>query len=912
MQGFTLRALAAAFLALALLAAARAGMIPGARQVTAVEGVVEYRLDNGLRILLAADNSKPVVTVNIVYLVGSRHESSGEAGMAHLLEHLVFKGTPSTPDPKTEFAQRGMQWNGTTSYDRTNYYATFNAEGDNLDWYLGWLADAMVTAHVAQRDLDSEMTVVRNEFERAGVRADIALYQAVLASAYQWHPYGRAVIGTLSDIENVSITRLQRFYREFYQPDNAVLVVAGKFDPAAVLARIAATFGKLPQPARQLPPFYTQEPVQQGERHVTLRRSGASPLVAAAYHAVPAGSRDFAALTVLRQILTAVPGGRLHQALVQTGLASAVSDWSQHTRDPGLLYFSALLSDGTDFDAAQQAMLEALEKMAPVTEDEVLRARTLLVNAISRGLLDAPGVAMSLTEPIAAGDWRLRFAMRDWIAEVTPADVDRLARAILVQGNRTTGRFIPAAQAPRAPAWPRPDLDALLKDYRGRAPAAAIEAFPMMNTEIDARTQVSSLPVGMKIAILPRATKGGRVSATLRLRWGTPDSLRGKRTDALLLPGMMLKGTARRSRSELNNLLAELDSAISVNGIAPAAGGLAGLAVDFNAPVENLGRVLELVAEVLRMPAFPDDEFEQARRAATAQILAAQNDPASHATLTLARHTVRYDKDDPRSAWHPDETRQAAREASAARVQAFYEAHAGASHAELAMVGPVEPARVTEQLRALFDDWRSPQAYARIPRPHQETPAMRFVLDMPDKTNAAYAAVLPVALDEISPDMPALYTAVQLLGGRAGARLWNRLREKEGLSYSVNAALAVSTRDGSGRITISGSFAPQNRDRFEAALRDELDKVLADGFSALEVDFAKEAILRVRRQNLVQERTVAAMLADNLFWGRTMAAREQRDQDFAAVTPEQVNAALKKYLDPAKMSSAVAGDFGQK
>lgn len=904
-----MRTLALCVLCLGVLASAHAELPSGIRHVTTVEGVAEYRLENGLRVLLAVDNARPVVTVNLVYLVGSRHEGTGEAGMAHLLEHLVFKGTPATPDPKAQFAQRGMHWNGTTSYDRTNYFATFNAEGDNLDWYLGWLADSMVNAFIARRDLDSEMTVVRNEFERAGVRADVALYQGVLATAYQWHPYGRAVIGTLSDIENVSITRLQNFYRHYYQPDNAVLVVAGKVDRDTVLARIAATFGELPKPGRTFEPFYTQEPMQQGERHVTLRRTGASPMVAVAYHAVPAGSRDFAALAVLRQVLTAAPGGSLHQALVQSGLASSLSDWTQPTRDPGFLYLGALLADGAEFEAAQTAMTDALESMTPVTEEEVARAKTLLVNAINRRLLDAQGVAMSLTDAIAAGDWRLGFAMRDWISEVSPSDVDRLARAILVQGNRSSGRFIPTAQAVRAPVRQAANLETLLKDYRGRPPAEEIDVFPMTNTEIDARTQASTLPGGMKLAILPRATKGGRVTGTLRLRWGTLDTLRGRRADSLLLANMMLKGTAQRSRIELNNLLSEMDSSMSVNAIAPAGGSLVGLVIDFSAPREKLDRMLALLAEVLRTPVFPADEFEQARRSAIAQVLAAQNDPASHAASALARHTVRHEKDDPRSAWTPEETQQAAREATVERMHAFYREFAGATHAELAMVGPVDPVIAAEQLRTLFDDWRNPQSYARVERPYQEVPAVRIILDMPGKTNAAYAAVLPIELEETDTDTPALFTAVQLLGGRAGTRLWNRLREKEGLSYGVNASLGVGTRDRHGRISITGTFAPQNRERFEVALRDELEKVLADGFSALEVDFAKSAILRIRRQAITEERTVAAMLADNLFWGRTMAWREQRDNDYAALTPEQVNAALKKYLDPAKMSAAVAGDF---
>lgn len=901
-----LRQLFIAAICFGLLGPALAAPPPGVEFVQSVEGIAEYRLQNGLRILLAPDSSKPLVTVNMVYLVGSRHEGPGEGGMAHLLEHLIFKGTPTTPDPKAQFAQRGMQWNGTTSYDRTNYFATFGAGAGNLDWYIGWLADSMVNSFIAQRDLDSEMTVVRNEFERAEVRHDRVLYHHVLAAAYQWHPYGKAVIGAQSDIENVSVASLQNFYRRYYQPDNAVLVVAGKIDVDAVLARAAASFGKIPRPARKLQPSYTLEPVQHGERSVTVRRIGGVPMIALSYHAASAGSKAYAAQSVLRQILTTVPSGRLHKALVETGLATSFSDWTPQTEDPGFLYLQAVLGEGGDPDKAEQAMIAALENMAPITEQEVARAKTVLLNAINRTLLDTQSLGMSLTNSIAAGDWRLRFAMRDWISEVTVADVEQQARSYLVSGNRTAGRFIPTAQPVRAPQPVRTDLAALLKDYKGKAVPVPIEEFEMSNLAIEARTVKTVLPGGMKLAFLPRSTKGERVMGTLRLHWGTLESLSGKRGDALLLAAMMLKGTDKLTREDLNNRLSELDSNLSING------GLTGLRVDFTAPKANLPAVIELLADVLRRPVFPEADFEQARRAFIARNQTSRDDPATLASNALARHLVRYPVDDPRSVLSLPEWQELGRAATLERMVSFYRSHAGTSNAELAVVGPVDPAQLTQQLRAAFDDWRSPQPYARIPAPLQEHPAARIALDLPEKANAAYVATLPLPLDDEDADIPALYTAVQLLGGRAGTRLWNRLREQEGLSYGVQSTFNVSARDKNARIGISGSFAPQNRERFEAAVRDELEKVLREGFSPLEVSQAKSAILRGRRQYLTQERGVAGILADNLYWGRTLEWREQRDKQYEELTPEQVNAVLRKYLDLSRLSAVLAGDFGKK
>ncbi|MCX8005735.1 MAG: insulinase family protein, partial [Burkholderiaceae bacterium] len=264
-------------------AAAKTALPPGVTYVTQVEGVQEYRLANGLQVLLFPDPSKPTTTVNVTYRVGSRHENYGETGMAHLLEHLIFKGSRNFPSPDKEFTRRGFRNNGTTWVDRTNYFSTFQASDDNLRWALAWKADAMVNSFIAKKDLDSEMTVVRNEFEMGENDPGRVLFQRTLATMFDWHAYGKPTIGNRSDIENVRIENLRAFYRRYYQPDNATLIVAGRFDPERTLRWIADTFGRIPKPARALPPQWTVEPTQDGERSFFVRRQGNVQIVIAAY-----------------------------------------------------------------------------------------------------------------------------------------------------------------------------------------------------------------------------------------------------------------------------------------------------------------------------------------------------------------------------------------------------------------------------------------------------------------------------------------------------------------------------------------------------------------------------------------------------------------------------------------------------
>ncbi|MGZ5584543.1 MAG: M16 family metallopeptidase, partial [Usitatibacter sp.] len=336
------------------------GIPAGVVKVTEVEGISEYRLPNGLRVLLFPDQSKPTVTVNITYLVGSRHENYGETGMAHLLEHLMFKGTKKHPHIDQEFNQRGVRYNGTTWLDRTNYFELFQAGDANLAWAIELEADRMVNSFIAKKDLDSEMTVVRNEYEQGENSPFGVLLKRMQTVAYDWHSYGRSTIGNRSDIENVKIENLQAFYRMYYQPDNAVLLIAGKFDEPTALALVAKHFAKVAKPKRELPPEWTVEPTQDGPREFSVRRKGDIQIVTITYH-VPSNLHDDSDSVAFSSfILGQVPTGRLHKAIVEKGLASSVFAYPMMGLDAGLQMFGAVVKKGDAIEPARKALIDVV------------------------------------------------------------------------------------------------------------------------------------------------------------------------------------------------------------------------------------------------------------------------------------------------------------------------------------------------------------------------------------------------------------------------------------------------------------------------------------------------------------------------------------------------------------------------
>ncbi|MGA3202474.1 MAG: pitrilysin family protein, partial [Bryobacteraceae bacterium] len=805
----------------AALAVGQTGSEP--KKITSVEGITEYKLDNGLNVLLFPDTSKPTVTVNITYLVGSRYEGGGETGMAHLLEHMLFKGTEKRGNVMTELRAHGANFNGTTWFDRTNYYETMPATDDNLRYGLEMEADRMIHSRVSREDLDSEMTVVRNEFEMGENSPEAILQARVMSTAYLWHGYGRSTIGARSDIEHVPIPRLQAFYHMYYQPDNATLVVAGKFDEVKTLAWIKEIFGAIPKPTRQLIPTYTEEPTQDGERDVNLRRTGDIQVVDMVYHTAAGSHPDAAPLEVLAAILGETPSGRLYKALVETKKAVHTSGDNLDLHDPGVIEFTARLSKEGSLDDVEKTMLSVIDGVLkePPSKDEVERAKGRILKNIELAFNDSEQIAINLSEWESMGDWRLQFLFRDGVKKVTPEDVARVAKLYLKDSNRTTGRFIPTAAPDRSEIPATPSVAAEVKDYKGNAAVEAGEAFDPSPANIDARTIRVTLPNGMKLALLPKKTRGGTVSATLALHFGDVKSLTGRSTAAQSAGTLLMRGTAKHTRQQIQDELDKLKAQMTANG-GPTRANLT-----INTIRASFPDTLRLAAEVLRQPVFPETEFEQARQASVTNIESGRAEPQAQAGKAMGRHISPYPKGDPRAVPTFDEDVESYKKLTLADVKKFYADFYGASNAELAVVGDFDAAEIQKIATELFGSWKSPAPYTRIKVEWSKLEAVNRSIETPDKANAVFFAVTTLPVNDDDPDYPALFMANTILGGGTESRLFTRIRGKDGLSYGVGSGFYAGIDEKFARLMAYAICNPQNILKVEADFKDEIAKMLA-------------------------------------------------------------------------------------
>jgi len=878
--------------------AAPAAPPPGITQVTSIEGITEYHLANGLRILLYPDQAKPTVTVNVTYLVGSRMENYGETGMAHLLEHLMFKGSTHFPDPDREFAARGFRNNGSTSYDRTNYFSTFQASDDNLNWAMRREADAMINSFIARKDLDSEMTVVRNEYEKGENDPGSVLFKRLLSAMYEWHSYGKETIGARSDIENVRIQNLQAFYRMYYQPDNAVLIIAGHFDVNRTLRLIADTFGRIPRPKRSLPPQWTVEPTQDGEHCVMVRRKGDSQIVLVGYH-IPAGrSTDTAALSAVSDVLGETPSGRLHHELVETGIAAQVFAEPMFLHDPGAMVFGAIVKPGDSVDRVRDKLIEVVEHTFdknPPTEAEMNRMRQSEETDAERTLADPQGFGVALSDYISQGDWRLFFFFRDATQQVTPSDVSAASQRYFRRDNRTVGIFLPE-DAPQRAEIPAPlSVDQMLKDYKPRAAVEAGEQFDPSQQNIDARTKVVRAG-DLKIALLPKKNRGGTVNVAMAFEFGDLKTLNGKTIARELTREMFARGTAKMTRQQIDDELTRLK--------------VTGDLTNFQASRATVQDALKLVDTVLHEATFSQAEFDQLKREALTELQSKLDDPGERSRDALLSHFSTYAVGDPRRHIPLTERIEAVKNTSLDDVRNFFDQFWGTARGDIALVGDFDPGQVEPLLVDQFGSWKSKAPYERLTNEVVDVPATRIFVDTPDKENAFYRARVNVTLRDDDPDAPALALATRIIGGGSGLhnRLVDRVRQKDGLSYGIGAALQINGRDRAGSWGVGAISAPQNVNHVEQDVKEELDRVLRDGFTDDEIKQAKQGYRQEHVLARSDDGALAAGWIVNLDLDRTYEFSRQFENKVEAVTAEQLLAVARKYLDLSKMTVVVAGD----
>ncbi len=877
------------------------------KKLQAIEGIEEYRLPNGLQVLLFPDSSKPVVTISMTVFVGSRHEGYGEAGMAHLLEHMLFKGTENHSAIPKLLKDRGAQFNGTTWYDRTNYYETLQSDSDNLEFAIRLESDRLVNSKIRGEDLATEMSVVRSEFESGENSPESVLQQRMMSTAFQWHNYGKSTIGNRSDIERVPVNALRDFYRKYYRPDNVMLVVAGKFESAKALALITKYFGILETPKVGIDKTYTTEPPQDGERTTVVRRVADSQFVGATYH-IPSGSDpSYQAVDILSMVLADEPSGRLYKSLIETKKASSMQGGSFALHDPGVLFFLAEVPKDKSLEDVRVSMLATLEELGkePIQEEEVERARIKILKSRELRAASPSSLAIELSEWAAQGDWRLYFLNRDRVEKVTAADVQAAADKYLVRNNRTVGLFIPTEKAERIEVPEPTDFRSELTNYEGREPIQQGEDFDPTPKNIEERTVRGELASGLPYSFLTKKTRGSTVNVSLNLRFGDEKSLFGKAAACEMLGPMLMRGTEDYSFQALKDRLDQLVASVGIDSRPQL------LQVRIQTKRSKLPEVLDVVKSILRKPALPEKELEVLR---DEQIVAAESqlsDPQALAPNAVTRALNPYKRGDFRYQPSIEEEIEDLRNLKLKDIADVYGKMIGGVSGEVSVVGDFDPKEAIEKLDGILDNWKPSVPYHRAPNVASTSIKRKVVtIETPDKANSVYYASQQYAMRDDDPNYPALLVGNYVFGGGSlSSRLGDRVRQREGLSYGVGSGLTAHPIDERCSLTIYAIANPINRDKVMAAIDEELTKLIDGGITEEELVAARDGYLKSLQVGRSSDGRLADVLTQNLFAGRTMEYFQMIEAKIRALKINDVHEAVRDYFEPDELVIATAGDF---
>jgi zinc protease len=910
----------------------------GVKKVASMGGITEYDYPNGLKVLLYPDQSQPKFTINVTYLVGSRHEGYGETGMAHLLEHMNFIETKNGRRIKDEIVSRGANWNGTTSDDRTNYYETVTSSDENLKWALSLESDRMVNVKFTKQLLDTEMTIVRNEFERGENNPSSILSERVASTAYLWHNYGKSTIGSKDDIEKVPVSRLEAFYKKFYQPDNAVLTITGRIDETKTLQMIADSLGKIPRPTRVLEQTYTVEPPQDGERSVTLRRVGEGQNLIVAFHAVAASHPDSAVIQVLAAIMNGGGGqrggrggrggggggneGRLRKALVDTKLAESANMGFRQLHDPGLIQISASLNKDQSLDAARDAIYKVLEDVVknPPAKDEIERVRTGLLRNLENSLSDPQAIATgALNTAVSQGDWRLMFLQHDLLSDVSSEDVVRVAKNYLKPSNRTVGYFIPDAAPDRTLVPKSPDLQKTFANYNSTVSIAKGENFDPTIENIQNRVVQSRLNNGMRIAVLSKKSPNNLVTGSIELRFGDQTSLANQRQAASFASSLLMSGTKTHTRTQLQDEFRKLNAQVNVGGGGGGgqrgggggggAGATSSVTATITAPAENFVAAVRLAAEILKEPSYPQDEFDRVKTQRLKALEVPPTDPTAIAQERLNRYLSPFSKGDAEYSPTREEQIPEMQKATLDDAKHFHDEFYGANFAVFAVVGPVAAADIQKVAADLFGSWNTTKAYKPLITPFKKMAAINEKIETPDKANAEFLAGERIQLSQNDPDYPAIVLASYMFGEPITSHIADRIRNREGLSYGANARITVPAQGDSAMLTGTVSLNPAFGPKVEFSFMDELKKVYQNGFSAAELAEAKKAYLDARVIGRSTDSSLLTFVVQHVQIDRPYTWDKNLEDKIKSITLAEVNAAFKKHVDPNGVSIVKAGDF---
>lgn len=864
-------------------------------------GLKSYVLKNGFKVILVPHPNAPDTTVMLTVNTGSKQEGYGETGMAHLLEHMLFKNTPTKKDIKSSLTNAGAHWNGTTTSDRTNYFETFKSNQKTLARMLELESDRFMNASFTKKDLASEMTVVRNELERNANDPANIIMESVEHAAWQWHGYGRSTIGETSDIEGAPFENLRSFYKKHYRPDNAFLVISGKFDEKETIKLVDKYFGKLKNPNNEPIRTWTREPAQSGERLVVERLPTSSNLIVNAWKTPPAYTDEFVALDIgISALFNESSGPVTQDFILKQKKAVAFKGETMAQREGGLAIAYLVLERDKDPFLLAPEFTAYIEKLSDngITQEMLDKIKEEQRNIYKRIVNSSKTMSDVVAANEVIGDWRLFLSQQDSMEKTTLSDVNTALKKWIIRSNRTTG-IVHAEETKKAPtvqAFSAAEVEHLVVNRNWKS------IVPKSDTVISDLSGLNQKMITIdtpkyKARLMPRKTNGDQVWIQVHRGVGNESSLYGWKTACTIASQLLNKGGDGFTESKLKEFLDKQESSASLNMTS----------LSIQTPKKNVAIVLNKLIKVWQNPLFDESMFERLKKERLASIenIKTNTDAMAKNALDLALNV--YPEGHYYAAQNIDQARIETEALTFEKTKSCFDTFAGFQNVDVGITGDYSASDAAAILDQAINDWPAKVAYTRVPKVYKQHAGQVLKTIAKDKPNTVTIGALLLNVRDDATDVPALRLGIHILGGDANSRVWSRLREKGGLSYTALAQLSLDSYDYVSPLNFYVISNNLNAEKALSYLKEEIAGIIKDGVNQEELDRARKTYLDNRTMNFSEESNYASFMASSIESQRDFKFLANFDNSLKQVSVEQVNAALKKWIKPENIVWSIAG-----
>ncbi len=862
-------------------------------------------LANGMTVLTKEVRSAPVVTVQVFYKIGSRDEAPGVNGIAHQLEHMLFKGTKDRPVQFGRlFAALGSNFNAFTSYDQTAYFGT--AEKNKLTSLLTLEADRMQNSTIDTEKLTGEKRVVISELQGYENSPGYRLSRAVKRAAFPNTPYGLTVGGTKADVEKFTVEQVRSYYDSYYSPSNATLIVVGDFDTASLMAKVQQTFGKVPRrEVKVAQPTPTAQPTAVANRRITLKEPGSTQLAMEVYPLPDANHPDVPAIDVMNYILTEGRSARMYQSIVETGIATSIDGGAVNLASGGWYELSSIVEVGKSLPKLEAAVAKEIKliQSKPVTTTEITRAKAQLKAGYLLGNRDITSQARQLgNDQTTTGDYQFTDKYLAGVERVTAADIQRVATKYFQPNLKTVGSFQPTQLTASAPAPAAGGGTQTVANYNPGTPVDPSElAKYLPPLDADSTSQTQALPQevtlknGLRVFLLPDASTP-TVTLSGNIQAGTEYDRPNKAGVANLTATNIMSGTKTQTALTIAKTLENRGAGLGFGASRE------GVSLGGNALAQDLPILLQTLGDVLQNANFPTKQVELSRQRALTSLKLELDSPNSVARRKF-QQTV-YPKDHPFTIFPTKETLTGL---TTADLQAFYRQHYLPSNTMLAIVGDFKVAEVKALLEANLGKWKTTAKNVKLNYPVPQLPAKQVQLNpaLPGKTQAI-TLLGNKAIDRKDPRYYAALVLNQILGGDTlSSRLGTEIRDRQGLTYGIYSSFAAGKRQGT--FIISMQTAPEDAQKATQSTIALLKDLQSKGVTQSEVDNSKRSISSNYNVDLASPDEIAGATLGNAIYGLNPNEISEFPKKIQAVTQAQVNQVAKELISPDRLVVITAG-----